>query len=149
MFRKYLPELRKRSQDLMRPMSISDMMEDFWKGSSDFGLFKGAGYPAVDISEADDVVEVKAELPGMDPKDIDVSLDHGVLTIKGEKRFEDEEKKGDYHRIERSYGSFARSFQLPHEVDEKQIKAEYKDGVLSLRLPKAPSAKPKRITIGS
>ena len=149
MFRKYLPELRKQSQDFMRPMSISDMMEDFWKNSFDFGPFKNQRFPAADISETDDMVEVKAELPGMDPKEIDVSVDNGVLTIRGEKKFEDEEKKGDYHRIERSYGSFFRSFQLPHEVDEKKVKAKYKDGVLHLTLPKSASAKPKRIEIAS
>ena len=68
MFRKYLPELKKRSQDVMRPMSIADMMEDFWKNSFDFGPFKSQGYPVVDISETDKAVEVKAELPGVDAK---------------------------------------------------------------------------------
>ena len=149
MFRKYLPQIRQRSQDAMRPMSIADMMEDFWKNSFDLGPFKEMGFPVADISETEDAVEVKAELPGMDPKDIDVSLENGVLTIKGEKKFEDEQKKEDYHRIERSYGSFARSFRLPHEVDEAKVEATYKDGVLRLNLPKAESARPRRIEIAS
>ncbi len=103
--------------------------------------------PALDISESDDEFVVKAELPGVDPKAVDISLSGNLLTIKGEKKAESEEKGKNFHRIERSYGSFSRSFQLPCEVREEDVKAEYKDGVLNLRLPKDEKAKRKSIKI--
>jgi HSP20 family protein len=83
----------------------------------------------------------------MDPKDIDISLSDGVLTIKGEKRQEKEEKEADYHLVERSYGSFARSVQLPREVQSDKISASYKNGILKITLPKSEEAKKKEIKI--
>ena len=97
-------------------------------------------YPAVDIMEKDGKYIVHAELPGMKKDDIQVEYNSGYVTIKGEKKFEQEEKKKDFHRIERSYGSFSRTFELPAEIKEDGIKAEYKNGVLELALPmKAPA----------
>jgi HSP20 family protein len=103
--------------------------------------------PAVDIFETEGEIVVKAELPGMDRKDIALSLENNVLTIRGERRFEKEAKEDNYHRIERAYGGFSRSFSIPTTVDEEKIRADYKDGVLKIALPKREQAKPKQIQI--
>jgi len=93
--------------------------------------------PAIDISETEKEIIVRVEITGIDPKDVDVSLAGDTLTIRGEKKDEKEEKGEDFHRVERSFGSFARSFALPRRVRQDKIKADYKDGVLSLRIAKA------------
>ena len=103
--------------------------------------------PSVDIFETDNDVVVKAELPGMDPKSIDVRLENNVLMLKGERHFEKETKEENYHRVEREYGSFSRSFSLPMPVKEDKITAEYKDGILRIVLPKKEEVKPKSIRI--
>jgi HSP20 family protein len=103
--------------------------------------------PAVDISESDDKITVKAEVPGLDAKDIQISLVGDVLTVKGEKKSEREEKKENYHLVERSYGSFSRSLKLPATVDADKIEATYKQGVLTLECPKKEEVKPKTIDI--
>lgn len=103
--------------------------------------------PAVDIYETEGEIVVKAELPGVDRKDIHLHLENNVLTIRGERRFEKETKEDNYHRIERSYGGFSRSFSIPTTVDEEKIHADYKDGVLKVVLPKKEQAKPKQIQI--
>ncbi len=113
-----------------------------WRGEE-----KGEWFPPVDVSETKNDVVVKAELPGIDPKDIDLSLSDGHLLIKGEKKQEKEEKDEDYHFIERSYGSFIRSVHLPKEVKHDKVSASYKDGVLKIVLPKSESAKTKEIKI--
>jgi HSP20 family protein len=104
-------------------------------------------FPAFDISENDNDFVVKAELPGVDPKEVDINLTGNLLTIKGEKKDEGEETRENFHRVERSYGSFSRSFQLPCEVLEDKIEAQYKNGVLDLRIPKAEKAKRKSVKI--
>jgi HSP20 family protein len=103
--------------------------------------------PSVDIFETDNDVVVKAELPGMDPKSIDVRLENNVLLLKGERHFEKETKEENYHRVEREYGSFSRAFSLPMAVKEEKITAEYKDGILKIVLPKKEEVKPKTIKI--
>ena len=108
---------------------------------------QGAFTPAVDIYEHDGTIVMKAELPGVDAKDVDIRVENNVLTLRGERKFENEVKKESYQRVERSYGSFSRSFTLPNAVDTENIKADYKDGVLRLSLPKKEEAKPKQITI--
>jgi HSP20 family protein len=99
-----------------------------------------AAIPAVDVSETDKAYEITAELPGMDEKNVEVKVANGLLTIKGEKQDEKEEKKKDYYRRERSFGSFERSFQVPEGVDADKIEANFKKGVLSVTLPKSPEA---------
>jgi len=99
--------------------------------------------PAVDVSETDKEFLIKAELPEIKKEDVKVSVDDGVLTIQGERKQEKEEKGKKYHRIERSYGSFLRSFTLPDEADATRIGAEFKDGMLNIRLPKTEKPKPK------
>jgi HSP20 family protein len=90
---------------------------------------------------------LKAELPGVDPKDVDIRIENNVLTISGERKFDSEVKKENYHRVERAYGTFTRSFTLPTMVDSGAVKAEFKDGVLRVTLPKREEAKPKQIQI--
>ena len=103
--------------------------------------------PAVDIYETESEIVVKAEVPGVDRKDIQLHLENNVLTIRGERKFQKETKEDNYHRIERSYGGFSRSFSIPTTVDEEKIHADYKDGVLKVNLPKKEAAKPKQIQI--
>jgi HSP20 family protein len=103
--------------------------------------------PAVDIYETEGEIVVQAELPGMDRKDISLNLENNVLTIRGDRQFKKETKEDNYHRIERSYGGFSRSFSIPTSVDEDKIRADYKDGVLRIALPKKEQAKPKQIQI--
>ena len=103
--------------------------------------------PSVDIFETEGEIVVKAELPGIDRKDITLNLEKNVLTVKGERRFEKETKEENYHRIERSYGAFSRAFSLPATVDEEKIKADYRDGILKIVLPKKEQAKAKQISI--
>lgn len=103
--------------------------------------------PVVDISETDGEYLIKAELPEVKKEDVKVTVEEGVLTIQGERRQEKEEKGKRYHRVERSYGSFVRSFTLPESVDEAGVKAEYKEGVLHLHLPKSEKVKPKAIDV--
>lgn len=102
---------------------------------------------AVDILENVEEVQLRAELPGVKGTDVDVRVEDNVLTIAGEKKFEHEEKRDQYLRVERSYGRFSRSFTLPHYVDASRIVAEYKDGILALHLPKRPETKPRQIQV--
>jgi len=103
--------------------------------------------PAVDICENENNIVLKAELPGVDPKDVEVRVEDNTLYLKGERKFEKETKEENYHRIERSYGSFARSFALPNSIDAEKVAAEYQDGLLTLTLPKREETKPKTIKI--
>ncbi len=113
--------------------------------------FMGDFAPKLDISETDKEIIISAELPGMEPEDIDISLDRKALIISGEKRAEKEEKGKRFYRVERSFGSFHRSIALPNEVDENKIDATFKRGVLKVKLPKTQAAQEtsKRITIKS
>jgi HSP20 family protein len=107
----------------------------------------GEWVPRLDLSETKDSVIVKAEIPGMDPKDVEVSLQENVLTIRGEKKQEKEEKDERHHRVERRYGAFTRSTRLPVTVDDKKVEAKFKSGVLTVTLAKAPGAKSSAIPI--
>lgn len=100
----------------------------------------GSFSPKIDISNDDSSIEVNAELPGLDEKDIQVSLQEDVLTIKGEKKSEDEKKSKDFYRLERRFGSFERSIKVPQEIDAENIKASFKNGVLNVFLPKSEKA---------
>lgn len=114
-----------------------------------FGQYAQRFSPAVDIREEKDAIVIAAELPGMKPEDVNVSLDGNLLTISGERKFEHEQKGEGFRRIERSYGSFSRSFTLPDTVAVEKLEAELKDGVLNVRLPKTEKAQPKRIAVKS
>jgi HSP20 family protein len=103
--------------------------------------------PSVDVAETAEEFQIKAELPGVKKEDLKVNIENGVLTLSGERRQEKEEKGKKYHRVERSYGSFMRSFTLPDNVDAAKLHAEYKDGLLNVRLPKTAAEKPKSVEV--
>lgn len=105
--------------------------------------------PPVDICESENELLVTLDLPGVEPKMVDISVENNVLTIRGERKFDEKRSKDNFHRVERSYGPFARSFTLSTSVDANKVSADYKAGVLSITLPKAEAAKPKRIQIAA
>jgi HSP20 family protein len=119
---------------------FNEMLPSLWKEEEGF-------YPELDIAETDEHIVVKADLPGIEVKDLDISLVNDVLTIRGERKETLEEKKEHYHRVERRCGLFHRSFTLPAEVKAEEIDAHYKDGVLTLSIPKSEVAKPKKIEV--
>ena len=103
--------------------------------------------PAIDMYETDDKLTVEVELPGLDAKDIDISLEDDILRVKGERKFSNEVKEENYHRIERAYGYFERNVPLPRKVDAEKVTASVSGGVLRIEMPKAEEAKPKQIPI--
>lgn len=103
--------------------------------------------PAVDVTESEKELVVSADLPGIDPKQVEITVQENILTLSGERKAESESKDESYHRVERAYGSFTRSFVLPSTVDETKVSAEYKDGVLRVHLPKREEAKPRKIDV--
>jgi len=111
------------------------------------GAASAAWRPALDVSETPKEVVVKAELPGMDPKEIEITLHDNVLTMRGERKQEKEQKEENYHRVERSYGSFVRSFRLPADVESEKVDAAYKDGILTVKLKKSAKGAAKKIEI--
>jgi HSP20 family protein len=111
-------------------------------------LTSGTLLPPVDISEDDHNITLKAEIPGVKVEDVAVTLEDNVLTITGERKFKEEENKENFHRIERRYGKFTRSFTLPAGIDAENVKAAFEDGVLNITLPKREEFKPKQIMIG-
>jgi HSP20 family protein len=118
-----------------------------WDPFREMDTMKESWSPSVDVFETEGEVVIKAELPGMDAKDIEIKLENNVLMLRGDRRFEKETKNENYHRIERSYGNFARSFSLPAFVDEFKVRAEYKNGLLLILLPKKEQAKSKEIKV--
>lgn len=119
----------------------------FDRDSFETSLRSNAWGPAVDISETADSYEVTAELPGLTKDDVKISYEGGMVSIRGEKKQEKEDKGKNYHRRERNYGAFERSFRLPTHIEVNKIEAKFKDGVLTLHLPKAEEARPKEIPI--
>jgi len=103
--------------------------------------------PAVDINENEHELVVKADLPGVDPKDLDIRVENNILTIRGERKFEKKSEEANYLRVERAYGAFSRSFSLANTVNPEGIKADYQNGVLTLTVPKREEAKPKQIKV--
>jgi HSP20 family protein len=128
---------------------INRMFDGFFQGGAraDENLFPSVWTPAVDVAEHDDEYLVKVELPGVAKDDVKITMQENILTVRGEKKQEKETKESDYHRVERSYGSFQRSFTLPTTVKNDKIEAAYKDGILTITLPKAEEAKPKQIDV--
>ncbi len=124
------------------------LFEDFWKGSGSHTfmtspLHRGELTPRVDETEDEKAFHVKVELPGMDQEDVEVTLSGGVLTIRGEKKREEEEKGKDYYRSERTFGSFRRSLPIPVDVDDGKIEAKFEKGILYIELPKTEEAQEK------
>lgn len=142
--------IRRRSDifsELTRMQEEMNRFFDDFFGEQRRGLAEGAWLPAVDVSETSDQFVVRAELPGMSQDDIDINVQENVLTLKGEKKQEQKEEKENFHRLERMYGSFSRSFTLPSGVKPEDIQATFKDGVLEVTMPKSEEAKPKKIAI--
>jgi HSP20 family protein len=128
---------------------MNRMFNDFVHGGNGDEAGSGLGYwtPAVDMHETDDGFVIKAELPGVAKDDVSIDVHQHTLTLRGQRTHESAVKNERYHRVERTYGTFQRSFVLPAMVDQENVQATYKDGVLELRLPKSEAAKPKRIAI--
>ena len=124
---------------------LNSLFRDMNDGDSP--LTTAAFVPPVDIYEDDKKVVLKLEVPGIEEKDLDVSVENNTLTVKGERKFESEEKEENFHRIERRYGSFFRAFTLPSTVDTEHVQAKYNAGVLKLELMKKPEAQPRQIKI--
>jgi len=128
---------------------LGRFFDDFFPGRywEDENFLTSTWVPSVDVYEKDDALEITAELPGVNEQDVEVHVEGGVLTIRGEKKHEEETKKENYYRLERSYGSFQRSFTLPTSVKSDSIEATFTNGVLKLHIPKTEKAKPKTIPI--
>lgn len=126
---------------------MDDMFGRLFGGSLDVPRVGAAWGPRMDLAETEKEITVSAEIPGVRPGDIDVSVTGNILTIRGEKKGDKEERRADYHYVERQYGSFQRSIQLPVTVDAAKVDASFKDGVLTVSLAKHPEARPKRIPV--
>lgn len=142
---KYDPfrELRGLHDDMNRLF-----MSNFSRGFDQEGFTSGAWSPSVDIFENKDSLVLEAELPGMNREDIELSIENNVITIGGSRKFEKKDEGDNYHRVERSYGSFTRSFTLPQSVTSENVTAEFNNGVLRVSLPKREETKARKITIG-
>ncbi|CUS76560.1 heat shock protein Hsp20 [Candidatus Kryptonium thompsonii] len=126
---------------------INRMFDRFFRGFEDEEIRMISWSPRVDISETDDEYIVRAEIPGVSKDDVKITIKDDILTISGEKKQEKEAKGENFHRIERVYGSFSRSFALPGSVKVDKVEAKFKDGVLTIKLPKVEEAKPREIEI--
>jgi len=132
--------------------TITDRMNRLFQDTYGTQTREGEGLtssfvPAVDIYEDEHNVIVKMEVPGIDQKDIDVRLENNTLTVRGERKFEKDEKEENFHRIERRYGSFYRAFTLPNTLDAEKVQADYENGILRINLAKKAEAKPKQIKV--
>ncbi|HEY0051394.1 MAG TPA: Hsp20/alpha crystallin family protein [Pyrinomonadaceae bacterium] len=141
---KYDPfrDLRSLQDEVNRLFSMN-----FPRSGGQDEIMRGAWTPSVDIYEGKDEIVLEAELPGMKPEDVDVSIENNIITVKGERRFEKKDESDNYHRVERSYGSFTRSFTLPRNVVGDRAKADFSNGVLHITLPKREEEKARKIQI--
>jgi HSP20 family protein len=133
---KVFPEISRFFNDFFNDWSTSSALQD-----------RGNWMPPVDILEKNGDMVLRCELPGMDEKDIEVRLEGNLLTLKGVKQFEGETENDRFHRVERFTGSFSRSFTLPDTMDKEKINAEYKNGVLNVRIPQKPEVRPREIPV--
>ena len=133
--------------------TLQDRVNTLFEGWSEVGgkdqLTAGTFVPPVDVYEDEHKLVLKLEIPGVNEQDLNVSLENNMLSIQGERKFEKEEKEENFHRIERRYGSFTRSFRLPNTVDGEQVEANYEHGILKITLAKRAEAKPRQIKIGA
>ena len=127
---------------------VNRLFREFNRGTDEL-LTGGTFVPPADIYEDEHSITLKLEVPGMEEKDIDIRLENNTLTVRGERKFEKEEKEENFHRIERSYGSFARSFTLPNTVETENVQANYENGILEIKLAKREEAKPKQIKVNA
>ena len=138
-----------RTGDFLSLFPETRALDRFFEGFWPSDLFDGEREwdPAFDVAENENEYVIKGEIPGIDSKDLDISLLDGVLTIKGEKKKEREDKEANYHRVERCYGSFYRSFQVPDDVKTEELDASYKDGIITLTLPKTEKKAARKIEV--
>ena len=133
--------------------TLQDRFNSLFQNFAEVGgkeqLAQGTFVPAVDIYEDEHSLVLKLEVPGMNEEDLNVSLENSTLTVSGERKFEKEEKEENFHRIERRYGSFTRTFRLPNTVDAEKVEAGYDKGILKITLAKRAEAKPKQIKVGN
>ena len=141
-----LPSLWGRDPFTTLREEMSDLRTRLF-GDGDEGWFTGTMVPALDMSETEIAIEVRMDVPGITAKDIDIQINGNLLTVTGERREEKEEKGKTFHRVERSYGNFSRSVTLPCAVAESEVAAEYHDGVLTVKLPKAEESKAHKIKV--
>jgi len=141
----------KRMDPFREWMGIQDRMNHLFRNvfpaSEDDQITSGAWTPAVDIYELPESIEMTFEIPGVDKNDVKVTFENNQLTVTGERRLEHADKREGYHRVERSYGGFVRSFTLPNTIDPNRINAEYENGLLRLSLPKRPESQPRAIEV--
>ncbi len=121
--------------------------EAFTSRGEEKGLVAGNWSPSVDIFETENALVLTAEVPGIDENDIEIKIEDNTLSLRGERKFEKETKEENYHRIERSYGSFYRSFTLPTSIDQDKIQAEHENGILKITMPKKPELKPRKVKV--
>ena len=126
---------------------MSRLFAEQYGGGREDSLTAGAFVPPVDIYEDEHSIQLKLEVPGIEEKDLDVKVENNILTVSGERKFEKEEKEENFRRVERSYGSFSRSFTLPNMVNPEDVSADYSNGVLKIKLGKRAEAKPKQIKV--
>ena len=144
MLRRFAP-----SNDLLGVHRLNALLDDafsVWPGN---GVATSAWVPAVDVFEDKESLKIVAELPGLKPEDVKITMENNTLTLRGEKKQVAEEKNERVHRYERSYGSFERSFALPNTVDAEKVAAAFENGVLTVTLPKAEKAKPREIAVAA
>ena len=131
---------------------VDQVFNDFLRAGSLFGRSVGEGLrdtwvPAVDVQESDKAFVFVAELPGLGKEDIEITLEDNLLTLSGEREFDEKEEGETYHRVERAYGKFSRSFSLPSQVDNTKVEASFADGLLKVEVPKSEQAQPRKIEI--
>lgn len=126
---------------------MSRLFQEVAPGREDDLMNTGSFVPPVDVYEDEHAITLELEVPGVEQKDIDIRLENNTMTIRGERKFDKEEKEENFHRIERRYGSFSRSFTLPNTVDTEQCNADFENGVLKVKLAKRAEAKPKQIKV--
>lgn len=141
----------KRVDPFQEFMNIQDRMNQLFRSSfagyGDESIAAGAWSPAVDIYESPEAIEMTFEIPGVNRNDIKVNFENNLLTVSGERKLEHEDRREGYHRVERNYGSFLRSFTVPSTIDANKISAEFANGLLRLTLPKRPESQPRVIDI--
>ena len=126
---------------------VNSLFQDYGRSGQDELTTTGSFVPAVDVYEDEHKVVLKLEIPGVSQEDVDVRVENNTLTVRGERKFEKEEKEENFHRIERRYGSFVRSFALPNTIDTENVNASYENGILKIELSKRAEARPKQIKV--
>lgn len=127
---------------------LASLFENFADGTGKTQIQSGTFVPPVDVYEDEHTLILKLDVPGISEEDLDVQLENNTLTVKGERKFEKEEKEENFHRIERRYGTFLRTFRVPNTIDSEHVDAQYEKGVLKLSFAKKAEARPKQIKIG-